>query len=408
MERGEGDDYNNTNVYIYNGVDEVPVDVTQVRVESSVTIIPERAFMNRHELEKIKLPEGLITIEKQAFDNCTSLKRVNLPTTVEEIGFEAFNTCGKLEEIVLPEGLRRLGKWAFYECKSLRTINIPPGIQTFGRSAFWQCCGLLEVYISEGVQEIRGGAFDNCKSLVSVNFPSSLKVIEEAAFIGCKGLNEVHFPDTVEAIKRHAFYCCNLQSFRVPPLLLEVDMRIIDGNKCLVSLEVSENVTTLKEFYGNIDLNSLRNIAFPSCTVMEGAKCIWGGCNDLEVAFPNENEEDDEISNALKHRFDDLPIHKICYYQSYHPTETVMQNLKREINPWTANILGQLNASGKEQDCLGMTPLHILACSTQQNVEMYRLMIEKYPEALIMKDKWGIYPSCMQFGAILPWMSFNC
>ena len=132
----------------------------------------------------------------------------------------------------------------------------------------------------------------------------------------------------------------------------------------------------------------------------------WGGCNDLKIAFPN--EDSDTISDALRHRFDDLPIHKICYYQSYHPTETVMQNLKREINPWTANILGQLNASGKEQDCLGMTPLHILACSTQQNVEMYRLMIEKYPEALIMKDKWEIYPSCMQFGAILPWMSFNC
>ena len=74
MERGEGDDFNDINVYIYNGVDEVPVDVTQVRVESSVTIIPERAFMNRNELEKIKFPEGLITIEKQAFNNCISLK----------------------------------------------------------------------------------------------------------------------------------------------------------------------------------------------------------------------------------------------------------------------------------------------------------------------------------------------
>ena len=42
----------------------------------------------------------------------------------------------------------------------------------------------------------------------------------------------------------------------------------------------------------------------PSCTVTEGAKWIWGGCKDLEVAFPNKNEEDDEISDALKHRFD--------------------------------------------------------------------------------------------------------
>ena len=37
MERGEGDD--DSSVYIYNGVDEVPENVKRVRVESSVTII---------------------------------------------------------------------------------------------------------------------------------------------------------------------------------------------------------------------------------------------------------------------------------------------------------------------------------------------------------------------------------
>ena len=89
-------------------------------------------------------------------------------------------------------------------------------------------------------------------------------------------------------------------------------------------------------------------------------------------------------------------------YQSYHPTETVMQNLKREINPWTSKFPGQLNSSGNQQDCLGMTPLHILACSTQQHVEMYRLLIEKYPETLIMKDKWGDIPLFYAFWCNAP------
>ena len=43
MERGEGT--NNSSVYIYNGVDEVPRDVKRVRVESSVTVIPKRVFI---------------------------------------------------------------------------------------------------------------------------------------------------------------------------------------------------------------------------------------------------------------------------------------------------------------------------------------------------------------------------
>ena len=75
---------NDGGVYIYNGVDEVPRDVKRVRVESSVTIIPEGAFKDRNELEKIKLPEGLISIENNAFENCVCLTRVDLPSTVED------------------------------------------------------------------------------------------------------------------------------------------------------------------------------------------------------------------------------------------------------------------------------------------------------------------------------------
>ena len=36
-------------------------------------------------------------------------------------------------------------------------------------------------------------------------------------------------------------------------------------------------------------------------------------------------------------------------------------------------VLGSnLNPTGNLQDCLGMTPLHILACSTVQNIELYK------------------------------------
>ena len=115
------------------------------------------------------------------------------------------------------------------------------------------------------------------------------------------------------------------------------------------------------------------------------------------MAFPDEDEE--TITDALQNRFDDLPIHKLCYYQSYHDNETTIQSLKREINPWTTKPPGKLNLTGKEQDCLGMTPLHILACSTKPSIEMYRLLIEKYPETLIMKDKWDDIP-LTQYGVM--------
>ncbi|KAL7527089.1 hypothetical protein ACHAXR_001794 [Thalassiosira sp. AJA248-18] len=43
-------------------------------------------------------------------------------------------------------------------------------------------------------------------------------------------------------------------------------------------------------------------------------------------------------------------------------------------------------------DCLGMTPLHILACSTKQYMEMYQILIRSYPGYLITKDVWGDLP----------------
>jgi len=50
--------------------------------------------------------------------------------------------------------------------------------------------------------------------------------------------------------------------------------------------------------------------------------------------------------------------------------------------------------TGQHQDCFGMTPLHILACSTKHDLELYQLLIENYSETIITKDIWGEFPIC--------------
>ena len=42
-------------VYIYNGVDEVPMNVTHVRVDPTVTIIPDSAFEDRGSLKEVRV-----------------------------------------------------------------------------------------------------------------------------------------------------------------------------------------------------------------------------------------------------------------------------------------------------------------------------------------------------------------
>ena len=63
-------------IFIYDGVREVPGDITHVRVDPTVTIIPERAFEGRDNLHVVELPEGLTKIERQAFLRCLRLKTV--------------------------------------------------------------------------------------------------------------------------------------------------------------------------------------------------------------------------------------------------------------------------------------------------------------------------------------------
>ena len=64
----------------------MPRDVTHVRVDPSVTVIPPCALAHHDNLLEVELPEGLTEIKRNAFGSCKSLKTINLPSTLQEIG----------------------------------------------------------------------------------------------------------------------------------------------------------------------------------------------------------------------------------------------------------------------------------------------------------------------------------
>jgi hypothetical protein len=49
-----------------------------------------------------------------------------------------------------------------------------------------------------------------------------------------------------------------------------------------------------------------------------------------------------------------------------------------------------------------MTPLHILACSSVHDLEVYRLIVENYPANLITEDRWGALPLLYAFWGAAP------
>ena len=112
---------------------------------------------------------------------------------------------------------------------------------------------------------------------------------------------------------------------------------------------MSESVTIIKDnaFY---KCHCLRNVAFPPNADISDD--ILSEATDLLQLFGSIAE----ITRELKHRFDELPIHSSVYFQSYH---------QGALHCIIASG-DELDPMGNQRDCLGMTPLHILACSSVQ------------------------------------------
>ena len=251
---------------------------------------------------------------------------------------------------------------------------------TIRRNTFSSCRELEVVELCDGLLEIGESAFQNCKSLKQITIPSTV------VRIGAYALQivpvSIQLPDSIESIGHRAFVSNDISNFRIPPRISTIREGTFICCRYMFSLELPETVTDIEERPFS---NSLRNIALPSAAEIsvQGDPFLYS--DDLKQLFLS----DTNIINALKHRFDNLPIHKMVYYQSYNNVTS------DELNNATAIDINRRNSqwqTGRQQDCLGMTPLHILACSTVQNVELYRVLVNKYPANLVTVDRWGALP----------------
>jgi hypothetical protein len=93
----------------------------------------------------------------------------------------------------------------------------------------------------------------------------------------------------------------------------------------------------------------------------------------------------DDLFTKLQHRFDDLPVHRLCYYQSYYPLMEAMKNLRQSMDADPA--------AGNKVDAFGMTPFHILALSQTPNLSLLPALMKVYKVDIIRtRDKIGSTP----------------
>jgi hypothetical protein len=287
-------------------------------------------------------------------------------------------------------------------------VRVDPSVTSIPALAFYPRKKLAEVELCEDVVEIGSGSFADCDhSITNINIPNSLRRICDNAFkYSLK--TPIHLHNGIERIERGAFWGCIFTNFRVPPLITTIPSEIFFDCRSMFSLEIPHDVREINDS-AFVHCYCLRNVAFPPDTAFSNYDFIRPGryfiqlgmhaTSDLQLLFGSEAE----IIRELQHRFDGLPIHSLIYYQSYN--QGVLQMLIAAINMRSGQrrtLRSRLNPTGNQQDCLGMTPLHILACSSVHDLEMYRLIVENYPANLITKDRWGALPLLYAFWGAAP------
>jgi len=282
------------------------------------------------------------------------------------------------------------------------SARVDPSVTSIPANAFDARKKLAEVELCEGLVEIGAWSFAHCcHSITKINIPNSLRRIKGWTFAGFLR-TPICLHNGIESIGIYSFAHCIFTNFRIPPLITTIPYSMLYDCKSIFSLELPENTTKI-ESGAFASCLRLRNVALPHNIMFFGSDIFiedgMQAISDLQQLFGSEAR----IIRELQHRFDRLPIHKLVYYQSYY--QGVLQSLIDATNMRSGQrgaLHSMMDQTGNQQDCLGMTPLHILTCSSVHNLEVYRLIVEKYPANLITEDRWGALPLLYAFWGAAP------
>lgn len=120
--------------------------IGKITFKSTITSIPEFAFINSTILKSITIPNSVTRIENEAFRRCENLESITIPNNVTKIGDGTFSECKSLKNINIPKSVTKIGNNAFYDCHALRSVTIPNSVTEIGDGVFRGCGNLSTVY----------------------------------------------------------------------------------------------------------------------------------------------------------------------------------------------------------------------------------------------------------------------
>lgn len=121
----------------------------------------------------------IMEIEPYTFKNCVNLKEITLPESLTIIAYDAFFGCSSLTKVVIPDNVTEIEKTAFSQCTSLTEATIGRSMISIGKSCFDGCKKLATV-ICKGETPARLGVGAFMKDDGGSKYITSIKVPTKA------------------------------------------------------------------------------------------------------------------------------------------------------------------------------------------------------------------------------------
>jgi hypothetical protein len=208
--------------YIREGAFEAFTGINRISIPEGIVTINASAFANCRVAEPIRLPSSLQKIEALAFYGCNSIVNADL-SSVKSIGEGAFWDCAKLAQVTLGENLKALNPKTFRGCLSLNSIKLPKGLESIGNEALFQCENLVSASLNADLKSIGEFAFYGCKSLSKLTLPTELTKVGKSAFSGCSAIQTLSINQKLTSLDDFAFYrCSSLNAVELPPSVTNI------------------------------------------------------------------------------------------------------------------------------------------------------------------------------------------
>jgi hypothetical protein len=274
-------------IFVYNGEQEVPADVTHVIIDRSVKIIPREAFLHRRKLVYVEYHDGVEKIEVGDFQGCHSLRGIKLLGVVE-VGFLAFKYCSALTDVEFGDKLETIGGNAFSNCHSLGNIKIPT-VKDIGYYAFCDCSQLTDVELP-AVETIGVSAFLRCRSLRRIAIPLKDNIFPPHPFL--QRYNQFDHCDNLTTVDLVGGIHNTISSLLLESWRNEMNEEIDRINQVLPNTDVDDKTDEIRLWIRSV-INRLEHYKAEHCALLKE------DMTQLELALwkAKLDDKDDDHSN---------------------------------------------------------------------------------------------------------------